>query len=101
MANDFQYIFEWDPKKAFNNRRKHGVGFEQAALVFRDPQALSIYDQEHSETEDRWITLGKSEENMLVVVHTCREISDNKAIIRIISARRATKRERRQYEATR
>lgn len=99
MVERFQYTFEWDPKKAANNRRKHGIGFEQATLVFSDPLALSIYDEEHSEAEERWITLGKTAGDVLVVVHTYREIHDNETLIRIISARTATTHEQRQYEA--
>ena len=67
----FQYRFEWDPHKAVANRRKHGIGFEQAATVFRDPLAVSIYDEDHSENEERWITLGQAENgSLLVLVHT-------------------------------
>ena len=99
MKESFQYTFEWNPKKATANQRKHGVGFEQAALVFSDPLALSIYDDEHSDTEERWITLGKTQDGTLVVVHTYREINDNETLIRIISARKATKQEQQQYEA--
>ncbi len=99
MVEIFQYTFEWDPKKAASNRRKHGIGFEQATLVFSDSLALSIYDEEHSETEERWITLGKTVSDVLVVVHTYREIHDNETLIRIISARTATNHEQQQYEA--
>lgn len=99
MTERFQYTFEWDPRKAATNLHKHGVGFEQATKVFSDPLALSIYDEEHSETEERWITLGRTETGTLVVVHTHREINDNETLIRIISARKATKHEQQQYEA--
>lgn len=54
------YDFQWDPEKANTNRRKHKVTFEEAARVFLDPNALSLYDDEHSGAEDRWITLGFS-----------------------------------------
>jgi uncharacterized DUF497 family protein len=95
----FQYSFEWDPSKAVENHRKHGVGFEQAATVFRDPLAVSIYDQGHSENEERCITLGQAENGaLLVVVHTYQAISANEAVIRVISARRATRHEQRDYE---
>ena len=95
----FCYTLEWDPDKARANEDKHGVAFEQAALVFQDPLALSIYDEEHSSTEkDRWVTMGQSETDLLVVVHTFREASPDEAVVRIISARRATRRERPQYE---
>ena len=70
------------------------MSFERAATVFRDPQALSIYDMEHSQEEDRWITLGLDRVgSLLVVVHT--ERGEN---IRVISARRASRRERKTYE---
>lgn len=95
----FQYSFEWDPNKAVENRRKHGIGFEQAATVFRDKLAVSIYDEEHSEDEDRWITLGQADNGaLLVVIHTCQESSTTEAVIRIISARPATTHEQRNYE---
>ena len=54
-----RYEFDWDPVKERQNIRKHHVSFRQAATVFRDPNQLSIYDEEHSEEEDRWITMGK------------------------------------------
>jgi len=93
-----QYVFEWDPAKAGGNLRKHGVSFERAAQVFLDRSALSIYDRQHSRGEDRWITLGKNGANrLLVVVHTFREIARDLCRIRVISARRATRHEARQY----
>lgn len=99
MAGNFHYHFEWDPTKAATNRRKHEVAFEQAATVFRDPLAMTIYDQEHSHGEDRWITLGQDGNGvLLVVVHTYQAMNEESARIRIISARRATKRERHDYE---
>ena len=52
-----QYNFEWDPEKAKTNRKKHKVRYEHAATIFKDPKAISIYDNEHSRNEDRWITL--------------------------------------------
>ena len=93
-----RYSFEWDPQKAKDNQRKHGVGFERAATVFRDPQTISIYDIEHSQDEDRWITLGLDREGVvLVVVHTFHDIDQETARIRIISTRKATRGEQRQY----
>ena len=79
-----RYTFEWDPRKAKENQRNHKVGFERAAEVFRDPLALSIFDEGHSEHEERWITMGKD--------------SPKECRIRIISARKAKKKESRQYE---
>jgi len=94
-----RYKFDWDPAKEAGNFRKHKVAFRQAATVFRDPNQLSIYDEEHSEFEDRWITIGIDSTGVLrVVVHTFEQISENLCEIRIISARKATKREARQYK---
>ena len=86
--------FEWDEKKAKRNVRKHKVSFEEASTVFADPLSLTIPDPLHSEEEDRFVTMGMSiKGRLLVVVHT--ERGDT---IRIISARLATPRERRDYE---
>lgn len=93
-----RYNFEWDPAKAKQNPRKHGVSFGRAAQVFLDPLAISIYDAEHSEEEDRWVTLGMDRNDvLLVVVHTFREMDSDNYNIRIISARKATRREAEQY----
>ena len=86
--------FEWDAKKARTNLAKHGVTFEEAATVFGDPLSLTIPDPAHSRVESRFIIIGQSHQReLLVVVHT--ERGDN---IRVISARRASKRERKAYE---
>jgi len=86
--------FEWDERKAKPNLAKHGVSFEEASTVFGDPLSLTIPDPAHSQGEDRSIVLGQSHEReLLVVVHT--ERGDH---IRIISARRASRRERKSYE---
>jgi uncharacterized DUF497 family protein len=96
---ELRYSFEWDPTKARQNIRKHTISFERAATVFRDPNQISIYNQEHSNDEDRWITLGLSQDGtLLVVVHTFSQTSQSNAGIRIISARRATRAEVRHYE---
>jgi len=88
--------FEWDLRKARLNLAKHGVAFEEASTVFGDPLSLTIPDPEHSQGENRYITMGKTfNGKLLVVVHTDR--GDN---IRIISARRASRRERKFYEET-
>lgn len=99
MAETFHYHFEWDPQKAVQNIRKHGVSFEQAATVFNDSMAVTIHDEEHSEKEERWITLGLTSAGVLTVVHTFRDINTSEALVRIISARKATKREQHDYEA--
>ncbi|MFO7810573.1 MAG: BrnT family toxin [Candidatus Delongbacteria bacterium] len=93
--------FEWDINKETLNLKKHGVSFEQAAFVFADPYALSIFDKVHSGSEDRWVLLGKtSNELILVVVHTFRD-DDGIEMIRIISARKATSNEKSTYEKRR
>jgi uncharacterized DUF497 family protein len=93
-----QYNFEWDPKKAKSNLEKHKVSFERAAEIFIDPLALSIYDDIHSADEDRWITIGSDRGNVaLVVVHTFKELDSGSSTIRIISVRKATKKEAKQY----
>jgi hypothetical protein len=86
--------FEWDEAKSAANLRKHGVSFEESSTVFGDPQALTIYDQEHSDQEDRYVSIGfAASGRFLVVVYTERDEA-----IRIISGRKATLTERRQYE---
>lgn len=101
MTPEFQYNFEWDPPKAAANLRKHGVSFERAATVFQDPEARSLYDRPHSYAgEDGWITLGMDAHGQLLVIsHTWREAGEGAARCRIISARKATKTEARQYRA--
>lgn len=94
-----QYSFEWDPAKAKANWRKHGVSFENAVGLFLDPLAISIPDDKHSEAEERWVTMGRDRRGLvLVIIHTLPESSAKERKIRIISARKATKREVRQYE---
>ena len=94
-----RYNFDWDPAKAEGNRAKHSVDFERAATVFRDPNAVSVFDEEHSSEEDRWITLGLDNSGALLVVHhTFANVDQENCSIRIFSARKATKRETQQYE---
>ncbi len=86
--------FEWDPIKAAQNRRKHGVSFHEAATVFGDPWALTYPDPDHSVEEQRFITTGTSNTGrLLIVAH-----ADRGESIRIISARKTTLRERTTYE---
>ncbi len=93
-----RYLFDWDPAKDRMNIRKHRVSFRQAATIFRDPEQVSIYDDKHSDEEDRWITLGIDIFGVVrVVVHTAEEVAADVMRIRIISARRASKNELRQY----
>ena len=99
MDKPFQYQFEWDPTKARQNSRRHSVTFERAATVFLDPNALSVFDEQHSQDEERWVTLGLDRTGaLLVVFHTYREETETSAMIRIISARKATNNEAKQYE---
>ena len=88
--------FEWDENKSLANQKKHGISFEEAKTVFYDESARMIHDPDHSEDEDRFILLGISFQlRILVVVHAYRQ-SDQ--IIRIISARKATKNEASKYK---
>jgi uncharacterized protein len=94
-----RFEFDWDPEKAESNRRKHGVTFEDAMGVFSDPLALSRLDDQSGQGEERWVTIGRiPASNLLLVVHTWIEMSADRVAIRIISARRPTRREVRQYE---
>ncbi len=88
-------LFEWDENKDSQNISKHGVSFEEATTSFGDQMSITIYDPLHSEKEDRFVLIGMSNKNrLLVVIHT-----DRNDKIRIISARKATRNERRQYES--
>jgi uncharacterized protein len=87
--------FEWDPAKNQANVRKHGVSFEEAQTVFSDERGLLIHDPDHSDDEDRFVLLGlSSSSRALVVCHCYRRAGD---VIRIISARKADRRERQKY----
>jgi len=88
--------FEWDSRKERANRRKHRVTFSEAATVFGDPLSITIADPDHDSAEERFVTLGMSEpRRLLVVVHTGKGKR-----LRLISARRASRHERRTYEET-
>jgi len=88
-------IFAWDDEKFEENIKKHGITFEEAATVFEDINALIISDPDHSEDEERFIIIGFSERaRLLIVCHCYRE---NDTVIRIISARKAHRREQRDY----
>jgi len=87
-------IFKWDSTKASSNEKKHGVSFQEAATAFMDPFSLTIHDPDHSDEEDRFILMGRTfRDRDVVIVHTYRDDQ-----IRIISARRANRREKDQYE---
>jgi len=87
-------IFEWDEEKADENLRKHGVSFDEAKTVFNDPFSVTIYDPDHSTDEQRYVDIGLSLKGRLVVVSYC-ERGD---AIRLISSRKATRKEQRDYE---
>ncbi|RYZ88170.1 MAG: BrnT family toxin [Proteobacteria bacterium] len=87
--------FVWDERKNRANRSKHGIWFEEARQVFHDPRALKFYDSENSVTEDRFLLLGESEPNRVLMIVFCERDGTD---IRIISARKATKKERNRYE---
>ena len=89
-----EYNFEWDPRKAAANLKKHGVSFEEAITAFGDSLSLNMPDQDHSEGEQRFIVLGTSVRSRRVVV----SYTERPPRTRIISARLATRQERRQYE---
>jgi uncharacterized protein len=90
-----RYRFSWDANKARSNERKHGVSFEEAQTVFFDEEALFMADPDHSADEERFLLLGLSAKlRVLLVCHGVREEEE----IRIISARKGTKKERRHYE---
>jgi len=89
--------FEWDENKNRKNLLKHGISFDEAVLIFSDKDSLSIYDEYNSENEERWITMGLHSDNSIyVVVHVYRKLKNDESI-RIISARKATKKEMKQY----
>jgi len=97
--DDRQYQFEWDENKAAANVFKHGVSFELASTIFADPGLLTVPDLEHSRTEERWFSIGSaSDGKVLFVVYLWSESEPPTAKVRVISARRATPAEIRQYE---
>jgi len=91
--------FEWDARKASANVRKHGVSFDEAKTVFLDEEALVMPHEEHSDEEDRFVILGFSTRLRMLVVCHCYRQSDE--VIRIISAKRASRMERAEYERRR
>ena len=96
-----RYEFDWDPNNASSNVMKHKVAFDDAMTMFADPLALSRMDDDSSAIEERWITVGASlNGNLLLIVHTSVELSPDRTLVRIISARKASKHERRHYEQT-
>jgi uncharacterized DUF497 family protein len=96
VVDEFEIHFEWDPLKAESNVVKHGVPFGVAATVLRDPLAVTVFDADHSAADaERWVTIGMASSGAcLVVIHTWEDIGKNSARVRLISARKATKKER-------
>ncbi|MEL6778653.1 MAG: BrnT family toxin [Cyanobacteria bacterium J06597_16] len=88
-------VFEWDEQKALQNEQKHGISFVEAQTVFEDVNARLSYDPDHSRDEDRYVLLGVSA--VLRVLIVCHVYRQNDELIRIISARKATKQEQQQY----
>lgn len=99
MSDGADYEFEWDDAKAAGNLAKHGVDFMDAMSVLLDPLAMTRLDDEHADEEERWVSLGRAANGqLLLVVHTYNATGTNAALVRVISARPATRREREQYE---
>ena len=88
------FRFEWNPRKASANLKKHGVSFAEATTVFRDPLSITVSDPDHSESEARFVDLGMSYRGRLLVV----SYTERDGEIRIISARQALSSEKREYE---
>ena len=88
--------FEWDTSKASSNKRKHGISFEEAQSVFYDDFAIQFFDEENSSEEDRFLILGHSNQSRILLICHCEQNSGN--LIRIISARKATAKERKLYQ---
>lgn len=91
-------LFEWDHQKDLLNQKKHGVSFTEAQEVFEDPLHISILDHRFSYFEERWLTIGKTTRAQLLVLAHLFFNKEGQEVIRIISAREATKHEQRQYE---
>ena len=95
------YYFEWNADKARGNRQKHGISFQQASTVFHDQLAVTIFDADHGDDEERWVTIGQASGGQtLVVIHTFTALNQSEAKVRLISARRADRQETKDYEET-
>lgn len=88
--------FEWDDNKNISNYRKHAVWFEEAQTVWVDPSSIELYDPEHSRSEDRFVRIGHSSAGRVLLVVFCEK--DAGGTVRIVSARKATRKEQKQYE---
>jgi uncharacterized DUF497 family protein len=91
-------LFEWDEDKNKTNKEKHGVWFEEAQTVWADSHAVEFFDSEHSDKEDRFLRIGYSKLNRVLLVVFCEPVSEGEEVVRIISARKATSKERKDYE---
>ena len=100
MSTASEYRFEWDSTKAHTNLQKHNVSFPSASTVFRDALAVTVYDDEHSDDgNQRWVTVGQAINGQtLVVVHTFKQLDATRIELRLISARKADRQEREDYE---
>lgn len=99
MSQPRQLHFEWDEAKALSNVRKHGVAFLSAVTIFRDPRIVTMSDQDHSSSEERWISTGIASNGVLfVVAYRWAEVDAANVNVRIISARKATSAEQRAYQ---
>ena len=99
--NGRQFQFEWDEIKAAANLRKHGVSFKLASTIFGDPRLLTVPDLEHSETEERWFSIGCANNgSMLSIIYIWAESDPATTKIRLISAPESTKTEIRYYQET-
>ena len=90
-------LFAWDAEKAAANVDTHGISFEEAATTWLDPLAIERFDEEHSETEERWLRIGSSLRGALLVVWSTERDTQDQTVIRIIGARRTNRRERELY----
>jgi uncharacterized DUF497 family protein len=99
LVNARPFQFEWDEVKADANARKHGVTFEQASTVFHDSRLLTVADLEHSDSEERWSSIGCARNGvMLSVVYLWSDADPAATNIRLISARKSTQAESQQYQ---
>ena len=99
MNTPTDYEFDWDDDKAAANLRKHGVQFLEAMTVLADPLAMTFYDAQHSDDEERWVSVGRSAGGaLLLVIHTFFAAGPSSALVRIISAHKANLREVKDYE---
>lgn len=95
------FVFDWDPEKAAENERKHAVTFAEAKSIFSDQNGLDVFDEEHSQVEDRFLRIGLSDSGRLLVAVYAGDDSGPDTFVRLISARAATRSEVSQYQSAR